>query len=92
MFALLHAWPQTELMALLQEVETYCLNLSKILDKAWAEKALTADTFFSPSQSKALDEAREKAEFEVMMVCSEISSVAQYYLQHNYGVEVPLPE
>jgi hypothetical protein len=81
LFPLLQGWTREELMALVDDVDTFHgVGLEKIGARA-GEIARGAKRGRAGTVLRAtLKRAQGKVEMRLMMVCSEISSVAQYYL------------
>jgi hypothetical protein len=92
LFALLHTWSKSDLLALLGEIEQFGLNVNREIDECWADQSFLPENFFNANRSLSLDQAKDEARTEVLMTCSEISSVAQFYLKENYGVELVFPD
>jgi hypothetical protein len=82
MFPLLRTWFKEELRALLKDVELFHkVSLEKLLRKAdeWIKnlgKSKTDNTIRA-----AVKHAHDTLAFRLMVVCSEINSVALYYLE-----------
>lgn len=91
LFPLLQDWSTPELKALLHDVDVYNRVVNKQIDAGWAEGALLPEFFFDRGASKQLDAARDDAKMHVMQICSEICSVAIFYLQER-GEYVEDPE
>jgi hypothetical protein len=47
----------------------------------YKEAVFKPENFFSQTRAKALDDAKKEAFFTSLGICSEISSVAQFYLE-----------
>jgi hypothetical protein len=80
LFPLLRDWPESELRALLDDVAAFHRQSLTALDSGYGGEALKAENFLSPVRSKALDDARDEVAMRLMITCSEIASVAMYYL------------
>lgn len=52
----------------------------KQIDAAWQKEAFKPENFMSRRDCKALDEAKKAQYIELLATCSEIASVALYYL------------
>ena len=81
LFALLQDWPAQKLTCLLSDIEIFSVAENSEIEKAWEGDAFQPDVFFDASKSALIDEARDKAKINVLAVCSEIASVAMYYLR-----------
>jgi hypothetical protein len=87
LFPVLKDWPTEELQALLEDLEWYTDVSLKAIGEAWAKTAMEPSLFFDAANAKFLDNIRDEKKMEVMMVMSEICSVAIYYL-YERGIEV----
>ena len=81
LFPLLHDWSRAELEALMADVELFHQELEAKVDCAFRELAFQPQTFFSNQQSQALAQATSEARMHAMIICSEICSVALFYLE-----------
>jgi hypothetical protein len=89
---LIEDWPQSDLVALLEEVEQYALKAEAHLSEGYKREALRPEYFFSKSASKALDDSFYHARFHLIGALSEISGAAQRVLFDNHGIKIPFPE
>lgn len=80
LFPLLKDWSKEELKALLGDVEKHHGEALGEIEKARGAEALKPENFFSGWRSKRVDAAAGRAKLQVMLVCAEIVSVAEYYL------------
>jgi hypothetical protein len=87
LFPVLKEWSTEELLALLTDVEAYHESGQVEIQKGWEESAFTLQNFFDPNAAKELDNARNHLRMLLMGMCSEICSVAFYYLNER-GVNV----
>jgi hypothetical protein len=93
LFPVLKDWPTEELQALLTDVGEYAEASSTAIDNAW-KKTATKHGLFNADNArhlKFLDGMRDEKKMELMMVTSEICSVAIHYL-HERGIETPDPD
>jgi hypothetical protein len=83
LFPLLRDWPKKELKALLKDVETFYDGYMKVVDGR-LKKIVTRLKGISEPQLRLLPPAtkafRRDVAFRLLALCSEISSVALYYL------------
>ena len=84
LFPLLKDWPVKELKALLKDVEAFYSNTAKILDTKSKEfSGLLKSSVDHELLTKALGSARKNVNLHLMEVCSEIDSVALYWLEQK---------
>jgi hypothetical protein len=82
LFPLLKTWPKKELKALLKDVEVFHqVSLEKL-----ERKSKEMVTHLKPLKERklvraAVKDVKNKLMWKLMVVCSEIDSVAMYYLQ-----------
>lgn len=81
LFPLLRDWPEAELRALIRDARHHYDRGSAEILKAWNRAVFLPEVFFSQSKSKALDEIRREMDSDCFIVCTEICSVATYYLR-----------
>jgi len=85
LFPLLKEWTEEELTALLGDVDTfYGVSLEKIGARAREMRKGTKRGKAGTAVRAVLARAQGKVEMHLVAICSEISSVAQYYL-HEEG-------
>jgi hypothetical protein len=81
LFPLLKEWPEDELKALVN----YCGKLHEEfmaeVGVKYKEAVFKPENFFNQTRAKALDEAKKEAFFTSLAICSEVSYVAQFYLE-----------
>lgn len=87
LFPVLKDWPTAELQALLEDVEWYTDVSYAAIQKAWEKTAMEPSLFFNAENAKLLDRARDEKRMEVVMIASEICSVAIFYLSER-GIKV----
>ena len=80
LFPLLKDWTKEELAALCADIDDYHGEQAKAIDEKWKLDAFKTNNFFSKRNSTALDFARDNALIDLVALCSEIYSVALYYL------------
>lgn len=90
LFPLFKDWPTGELLALLDDVDAFCMESYNAIDEAWKKKAFEAPVFFSESASRILDRLRDEKKQMVMLTMSEICSVVQFYLKER-GINTEVP-
>ena len=86
LFPLLKGWTGEELTALLGDVDTfYGVSLEKIGARAREMRKGTKRGKAGTAVRAVLARAQGKVEMHLVAICSEISSVAQYYLHGEDG-------
>jgi hypothetical protein len=80
LFPVLKDWSRAELRALLADVKAYSTAVQPIIAQAHADLALKTENFFSRERSASIDKAKQQIELDLLGVCSEICSVAYFYL------------
>ena len=84
LFPLLKDWPVRELKALLRDVEAFYSDTTKILDAKSKEfSGLLESAVDHGVLIKALGSARKNVNLHLMEVCSEIDSVALYWIEQR---------
>ena len=83
LFPVLKDWSTEELKALLKDVDAHYDFLEGATDTAWKDAALQPEHFFNRSASAELDAQRKKLKIEILGMCSEICSVAIFYLRER---------
>lgn len=87
LFAELKDWSTEDLKLLLEDVDVYHDFAMEEIDKGWQEAAFNPMLFFDSAGSKELDKARDELRVMMFGMCSEICSIAIYYLTER-GVVV----
>ena len=80
LFPLMREWPESELRALMLDIEDYCKSFDGKMDLAYKELAFKPENFVSTIRSLAVDEAVRDVRMDNEIMCSEIASVALFYL------------
>jgi len=80
LFPLLKDWNTAELRALVKDVEKFHTENADALEGGYKELVFRPENFLSRSRSKALDHAATRSGMDLMAMCSEILSVAEFYL------------
>lgn len=80
LFPVLKDWPVSELTALLKDLFHFQEEQIEAIKQAWKHQAFRPENFFIKEMGAALDKARDEAAMDVVVKCSEIASVAMYYL------------
>lgn len=80
LFPLLKDWPEEELRALLDDIDAHYEQYNQKIDEAYQEHVFKPENFFNKTRSKTLDKVRDEYKMTILIMCSEISSVALYYL------------
>ena len=80
LFFVLKDWPIRELKALLRDVNAFYDLTMKRLDDKWQELVFRPEIFLSKKASEVVDAGRDHARRRLLSVCSEISSVALFYV------------
>lgn len=80
LFPFLKDWSTEELKALLNDVDAHHTFLEAVTDAAWQETAIRSEFFFNRAASAELDKQHRRMKVEILGMCSEICSVAIYYL------------
>lgn len=88
LFCELRTWDHGKLRLLLGEIDSFYTFCSSGVEKIWKTEAVKLENFVSKERSKQIDEIRDHAQLELLAVCSEIASVALYYLPDP---EIPGP-
>jgi uncharacterized protein YktA (UPF0223 family) len=91
LFPVLKDWSTEELQALLADIDAFSAATNKAIDKTWAQIAVKPDIFFSKRGSQQIDKLRDNKKMNVLMVLSEICSVAIFYLDRR-GVKTETTE
>ena len=81
LFPLLKDWSEDELKALVEDCNKLHEENVDGIERAYKEQVFKPEMFLNRANSKALDEAKKKAYCDSLGICSEISSVAQFYLE-----------
>ena len=81
LFPLLKDWPQSELEALIADIESYYQEATQDIENLYQNKVFLPENFLSRHRSMALDQALDKAQINTIAFCSEIASVALHYLE-----------
>lgn len=87
LFPLLKDWPRSELSALLEDIDRYADSANDAIDSAHKEQAFRPEMFFSRKRSEELDKAVHSVAMDIFAMCSEISSVALYYLGNEEATD-----
>jgi len=87
LFPILKDWSTDELQALVKDAEKFTSHADKKIDAAWEATIFKSEVFFNSAASKEADALREMGKLEIMMIMSEICSVAFFYLEER-GVKV----
>lgn len=90
LFPLLSNWSKDDLHLLMNEVDDLGKNLIQMIDEQWKEASMKPENFFNREAAKAIDEARDDAKWSIFSTCSEIASVAVFYLERKYGETFPI--
>lgn len=80
LFPLLKDWPDSELRALLDDIEAYHRAWSELLESTQRIDAMKMENFLSAERSAQLDRLYDAARSGLLALTSEIASVAYYYL------------
>lgn len=84
LFPVLSEWSKTELRALLKDVEVFHqVSLEKLERKSKEMTAKLKPLKEDKLVRQAVKYAYEKLAFRLLVVCSEINSVAMYYLKEG---------
>lgn len=73
-------WPESELRALLEDIETYHGDVEQRINSAFKDVAFKAENFMNADRAKLLDRAVNEARNDNFIMCAEIASVACLYL------------
>lgn len=83
LFPLLKDWSVGELQALMKELEETEDRFNRDIKKETARQILRPEAFFNDRMANIIIEADNKVSMEFLSVCSEIASVAVYYLERH---------
>ena len=83
LFPLLKDWPKDELKALVNDCGKLHEEFMAEVGVKYKEAVFKPENFFSQTRAKALDDAKKEAFFTSLGICSEISSVALFYLDRR---------
>ena len=81
LFPLLKDWSEDELKALVEDCNKLHEEFMAEMGLKYKEAVFKPENFFSQTRAKALDDAKKEAFFTSLGICSEVSSVAQFYLE-----------
>lgn len=83
LFPILKDWSRQELQALLVDVDEFHKTHSHTIGQLYRKTSLIPAVFFSPTLSDAVDDAADEMSRDLIIMCSEIASVALYYLEEG---------
>jgi hypothetical protein len=76
-------WAQDDLQALIEECDGFYEEASGIIERSWQAAVVEPDNVLSPARSKALDEARDHADMEMLAKCSELCAAALVWMERK---------
>jgi len=81
LFPLLSKWSEEELQALVADLDDYYEEVTTEFEATFQREAFRPEVFLNKQASQRLDAAHKQAHLDAMAMCSEIGSVAFYYLK-----------
>jgi len=81
LFPLLAEWDKPTLKALIEQTKDFHCQIAMEIEERWKEQVFKSEIFLSAERSKQVDDIRKAQDLELVALCSEIVSVAMFYLR-----------